>query len=95
MVLAEGILGDGIRFQVGQLSQLGLADAMVAQTVHDAGDLWSGSQSAMGSAQCAGSRRRWPTGDDLTLVADLEPAVGVFEDFHLDTGVTGTLGAGQ
>ena len=28
-------------------------------------------------------------------MADLEPAVGVFEDFHLDASVAGTLGARQ
>ena len=49
----------------------------------------------MGSTQCAGSGRRWSTGDDLSLVAHLEAAVGVFEDFYLHTGIAGTLRARQ
>ena len=95
MVLDRRFLDDGIGLQVGQVSQLGLADAMIAQAFHDAADFWVGSQSAVGSAQCTGSGRRWPAGDDLTLMAYLEAAIGVFEDFHLDTGVAGTLPAGQ
>ena len=95
MVIDRRFLDHGIGLQVGQVSQLGLADAMIAQAFYDAADFWVGSQSAVGSAQCTGSGRRWPAGDDLTLMAHLEPAVSVFEDFHLDTGVAGTLPAGQ
>ena len=89
VVLGSHVLGDGIGLQVGQVSQLGLADAMIAQAFYDAADCWVGSQSAVGSAQCTGSGRRWLAGDDLTLMAYLEAVVGVFEDFHLDTGVAG------
>ena len=95
MVLNRRFLDDGIGLHVGQLSQLGLAYAIVAQAFHDAADFWRGSQSAVGSAQGTGSERRWTAGDYLTLVADLESAVGVFEDFHLDTGVAGSLHPGQ
>ncbi len=77
------IFGDGVGLEVGQVSQLGLAETMVAEAFHGAADFRGGNQGAMGSAQCAGSGRRGPTGDDLALVAVLEPAVGVFEDFHL------------
>ena len=83
MVIDRRFLDDGIGLQVGQVSQLGLADAMIAQAFYDAADFWVGSQSAVGSAQCTGSGRRWPAGDDLTLMAYLEAVVGVFEDFHL------------
>ena len=62
MVLDRRFLDDGIGLQVGQVSQLGLADAMIAQAFHDAADFWVGSQSAVGSAQCTGSGRRWPAG---------------------------------
>ena len=34
-------------------------------------------------------------GDDIALVAYLEPAIGVFEDLHLDSSVAGMLCAGQ
>ena len=95
IVFDHQFFDDGIVLQVGQLSQLGLAYTMVAQAFHDAADFWSGSQSAVGSAQGTGFGRRGPTGNDLALVAHLESAVGVFEDFHLDTGVAGTLCAGQ
>ena len=95
IVLDRWFLDDGIWLQVGQLSQLRLAEAVVAQAFHDAADLWSRSQGTVGSTQCAGSGRRWPTGDDLSLVAHLEAAVGVFEDFYLHTGVAGTLRARQ
>ena len=89
------IFDDGIRLEVGQVPQLRLAETMVAQAFHNAADLRRGSQGAMGGAQCAGSGRRGSAGEDLALVADLEPAVGMFEDLHLDVGVAGTLGAGQ
>ena len=46
-------------------------------------------------ARRAPGRGGAPTGDDLALVAHLQAAVGVFQDFHLHTGVAGTLGAGQ
>ena len=78
MVLNRRFFDDGIGLQVGQLSQLGLAYATVTQAFHDAADFRSGSQSAVGSAQGTGSGRCWTAGDDLTLVADLELAVGVF-----------------
>ena len=95
MVIDRRFLDDGIGLQVGQVLQLGLADATIARAFYDAADFWVGSQSAVGSAQCTGSGRRWPAGDDLTLMAHLEAVVGVFQDFHLDTGVAGTLPAGQ
>lgn len=86
---------DGIELRVGQSSGLGLAYAMAAQAFHDAADFASGSQSAVGSAQGTGFRSRWPTGNDLTFVAHLESATGVLENFHLDTGVAGTVRARQ
>ena len=89
------IVGDGTGLEVGQVSQLWLAEAMVAEAFHDAPDLWRGSQGAMGSAQGAGSGWRGPSGNDLALVADLEAAAGMFEDLHLDASVAGTPGAGQ
>ena len=49
IVVDHWFFDDGIGFQVGQLAQLGLAYAMVAQAFHDAADFWSGSQSAVGS----------------------------------------------
>ena len=48
--LGDGFLGDGIGIQVSQVSQLGLAEAMVAQAFHDAADFRCGRQCAMGSA---------------------------------------------
>ena len=57
LVLGSRFLDDGIGFQVGQVSQLRLAYAMVAQAFDDAADFWSGSQSAMGRAQGTGSGR--------------------------------------
>ena len=89
------IFDDRIRLEVSQVSQLSLAEAVVAEAFHYAAGLRSGSQSAMGSAQCASLGRCWTTGDDLTLVANQEVTVGVFQDFHLDTGVAGTLRTGQ
>ena len=84
------IFYDGLGLQVGQASQLGLAEAMVAQAFHDAADFRRGSQDGMGSAQCGGA-----AGDDLTFVAHLQTAVGVFKDLHLHAGVAGTLLARQ
>ena len=51
------IFDDGIGLEVGQVSQLGLAEPMVAEAFHDAADLRRGSQGAMGSAQGAASGR--------------------------------------
>ena len=56
---------------------------------------WVGCQGSVGSAQRTGSGWRWSTWDDLALMAHLEAAVGVFEDFHLYASVAGTLHAGQ
>ena len=50
MVLDDGFLDVAIGIQVSQVSQLGLADAMIAQAFHDAADFRCGSQCAMGSA---------------------------------------------
>ena len=38
MVIDRRFLDDGIGLQVGQVSQLGLADAMIAQAFYDAAD---------------------------------------------------------
>ena len=65
IILASGFLDDGIGFQVGQVPQLGLADAVVTQAFHYAADFRRGIQGAMGNPQRAGSGRRGPTGDDL------------------------------
>ena len=62
VVLDHRFLDDGIGLQVGQLSQLGLSYAMVAQAFDDAADFWRGSQNAMGSAQCASLGRYWAMG---------------------------------
>ena len=55
MVLDAGLLDAGfldheIGIQVSQVSQLGLADAMIAQAFHDAADFRCASRCAMGSA---------------------------------------------
>ena len=89
------ILGDGVGFQVRQLSQLGLAEAMVAQAFDDAPEFGTESQCPVRGAQRTGSRRRLSAGNDVARIADLETAVGVFRDLHVHTGVAGTLGAGQ
>lgn len=95
MVLGRRFLDDGIGLLIGQFPKLGLADAVVAQAFHDVAYFRRGSRSAVGSAQCAGSGRRCRPGDVLAFVADLDPAVGVFQDFHLDASIAWTLGAGQ
>ena len=58
VVTGGRVLGDGVGLQVGQVSQLGLAEAMVAQALHDAADFGSRSQGAVRSAQRTGSRWR-------------------------------------
>ena len=95
IVVDRRFFDDGVGLQVGQLSELGLAYAMAAQAFHHAADFGSGSQSAVGSAPGAGFGRCGPTGDDLTFVAHMEWAAGVFEDFHLDAGVARAFHAGQ
>ena len=96
MVVTGGrVLGDGVGLQVGRVSQLGLAAAMVAQALHDAADFGSRSQGAVRSVQRTGSRWRALAGDDLTLMAHLEPAVGAFQHFHSRASVAGPLGARQ
>ena len=45
------IFDDRIRFEVSQVSQLRLAEAVVAQAFYNADDFWGGSQGAMGRAQ--------------------------------------------
>ena len=95
VVLGSRVLDDGIGLQVGQVSQLGLAEAMVAQALDDAADFGAGNQSAVRSAQRTGSRRRRSAGDDLALMAHLEPAVGAFQHFHSRASVAGTLRARQ
>ena len=89
------IIGDGTGFQIGQVSQLGLAETMVAQAFHDAVEFGSGSRGPVGGSQHPGSRRDLPSGDDSALMAYLETAVGVFQDFHLHSGIAGTFGAGE
>ena len=76
-------LVDRLEFQVGQLSQLGLAETMVTQAFHDAVEFRGGSHGPVRGSQHTGSRRCLPAGDDFALIAYLETAVGVFQDFHL------------
>ena len=83
------------RLQVGQLSQLGLAETMVTQAFHDSVEFRSGSHGPVRGSQHTGSRRRLPAGDDFTLIAYLEAAVSVFQDFDVHSGIAGTLGAGE
>ncbi len=66
---------------------------MVAKAFHGAADFRRGGQSDVGSGQGAGSGRRGPAGDNPVLVAYMEPAVGVFGDFQLSTGVAVKDGA--
>ena len=49
----------------------------------------------MRGSQHTGSRRHLPAGDDFALIAYLEAAVGVFQDFDVHSGIAGTLGAGE
>ena len=49
----------------------------------------------MRGSQQTGSRRCLPAGDDFALMAYLEAAVGVFQDFDMHSGIAGTLGAGE
>ena len=76
-VLDSRFLDDGIGLQVGQVPQLGLAEAVVAQAFHDAADFRRGSQCPMGSPQCAASWWRGLAGYDLAVVTHLQAAVGV------------------
>ena len=55
VVLDSRSLGDGVGLEVGQVTQLGLTEAMVAQALHDAADFWRGSQGAMSGAQRVGA----------------------------------------
>ena len=89
------ILVDRLGLQVGQLPQLGLAETRVTQAFHDAVEFRGGSHGPVRGSQHTGSRRCLPAGDDFALIAYLETAVGVFQDFHLHSGIAGTLGAGE
>ena len=88
-------LVDRLELQVGQLSQLGLAETMVTQAFHGAVEFRGGSHGPVRGSQHTGSRRRLPAGDDFALMAYLETAVGVFQDFDMHSGIAGTLGAGE
>ena len=89
------IVVDQRGLQVGQLSQLGLAETMVTRAFHDSVECRSGSHGPVRGSQDTGSRRRLPTGDDFALIAYLEATVGVFQDFDMHPGIAGTLGAGE
>ena len=54
IVLGSHVLADGVGLQVGQVSQLGLAEAMVAQALRNADDFGSRGQSAVSGAQRTG-----------------------------------------
>ena len=86
---------DRLRLQVGQLSQLGLAETMVAQAFDDAAEFRGGSHGPVGGSQHTGSRRSLAAGDDFALIAYLEVSVSVFQDFHLDSGIAGAFAAGS
>ena len=94
-IIVGDLVVDQRGLQVGQLSQLVLAETMVAQEFHDSVEFRSGSHGPVRGSQDTGSRRRLPTGDDFVLIAYLEATVGVFQDFDMHRGIAGTLGTGK
>ena len=94
-IIVGDLVVDQRGLQVGQLSQLVLAETMVAQEFHDAVECRRGSHGPVRGSQDTGSRRRLPTGDDFVLIEYLEATVGVFQDFDMHRGIAGTLGTGE
>ena len=64
-------LGDGVGLQVSQPAQMGRAEAMVAQTLHDPAEFRSGSQCPVRGSDRTGPRRGLATGDDVALMPHL------------------------
>ena len=94
-IIVGDLVVDQRGLQVGQLSQLVLAETMVTRAFHDSVEFRSGSHGPVRGSQDTGSRRRLPTGDDFVLIAYLEATFGVFQDFDMHPGIAGTLGAGK